>query len=101
MKTEYFRFKLGIKIYQLTGYITHFVRDVEEDYLMNNLDNFLTEYDSVKEDFTFEQWVSLQKGLFQCKIGLYRKCRQFESGFVGKIYRKIDNFKFRIRFFFR
>ena len=57
-RTEYLRFKFGIWLYKKTGYITHFVRDVQDEYLSDTLGmNY-----------------GITVGLWQAKVGL---CRQF------------------------
>ena len=75
-KTDCLRFKFGIWLYKKTGYVTHFVRDAQDEYLSNNL--------GLNYDLTV--------GLWQASVGLCRPMKR--SVFVWKI-------KFKIRQFLR
>jgi len=90
-KTEFLRFKLGVKLYQLTGYLSDFCRDAEDQYIHNNLDKFLATYQSNEYNETrtygsFATYISLQQGMFQCDNGIYRRSFLLDRGLLPKIY---------------
>lgn len=102
-QTEYLRFKIGVRIYQWFGHMTHFVRDAQDQHIEDNMDKFIRDYIKHHEneknslDLSFSQFVGLQKGMFQAMNGICRPMRLHKKGIIGYIYKLKFNLGFKVR----
>lgn len=110
-KTEYLRFKLGVKLYRLGLWrMSHFMRDAQDQYLEDNMDKFLVDWAKARKEFkdkgefylSFGHYVNMQKGMFQAKNGIGRKIhfhkKNYIRGFLQRIGMKLG---FRLRYLLR
>ena len=65
-------------VYRVTGYASSHIKIDELNYIQDNLQDFYNEYESNKEiyeedEISFETFVSLQIGMRQIDLKLYRR----------------------------
>lgn len=81
-----FRFKLGIFVYQKTGYVTKFILKTEADFIRLNISDIFKEYtneDFGSYDLSIGDYVSLKLGSWQASVGLYRGSSKMQRSWLG------------------
>lgn len=78
-------------VYRKTGYMSKHIIELEYDYVMDNLEDFIEDYNnsSWSEDTELRDYIGLQIGLWQCNLKLYRPWGPWYTRLWWRFKRKI------------